>query len=295
MKACVIFNPVARGDKARHFQAHLNEVAHDAVLKPTTRAGDARRLAAEAVTEGFETVVAAGGDGTVNEVLNGIADAHGLTRVRLGVLPMGTANVFAKELGLPTNFSAVWPIIRRGQERLIDLPWATYATEGQPARRYFAQLAGAGLDSRAVELVDWNLKKRIGFLAYLHAALRAWGGPLPQIEVSNGRETVSGQAILIGNGRFYGGRFRLFPRADLCDGLLEAVVFPRMNVETVARACWGMVSDNFHTGATTIQIQGRELRLKAESRVLFHLDGENIAPLPATFGAENRALRVISG
>src|SRR5688572_4255603 len=98
MKACVIFNPAARGDKARSFQARLNEISRDAVLKPTNAGGVARRLAAEAAQEGFDTIVAAGGDGTLNEVLNGIVDSDGLNRVRLGVLPLGTANVFAKEL-----------------------------------------------------------------------------------------------------------------------------------------------------------------------------------------------------
>src|SRR5256885_14798115 len=152
MRTCVIFNPVARGDKARGFQSHLNQIAREAALKPTTCAGDARRLAKEAVNEGFETVVAAGGDGTLNEVLNGIADADGFKRARLGVLPLGTVNVFAKELKLPQNFAGAWEVIQRGREMLIDAPWANYICEGQAQRRYFAQMAGAGLDSRAVEL-----------------------------------------------------------------------------------------------------------------------------------------------
>jgi YegS/Rv2252/BmrU family lipid kinase len=292
MKICVIFNPVARGDKARRLLSHLQEVARDAALKPTTRAGDARRLASEAVREGFESIVAAGGDGTLNEVLNGISDADGFGRVRLGVLPMGTTNVFAKELRLPTEFSAVWPIIQQGRERAIDIPWASFVSESGPERRYFAQMAGAGLDSRAVELVDWNLKKRFGYLAYVQAALRAWSGPLPLIEVSNGRESAAGQLVLIGNGKFYGGRFTVFPLADLCDGLLEAVVFPRIDVATVARSAWGMVSDDFHTGQT-IQFQGSDLELKSESRVLFQLDGEIVGHLPATFGVMKKALSVI--
>ncbi len=293
MKTCVIFNPAARGDKARHFHAHLSEVARDAELKPTLCPGDAQRLAAEAVRDGFETIVAAGGDGTLNEVLNGIAEAGGFGRVRLGVLPMGTTNVFAKELRLPTDFSAVWPIIQRGNTLLIDVPWASYTRAGVVQRRCFAQLAGAGLDSRAVELVDWNLKKRIGYLAYVIAALRAWRGPLPMIEVSNGRETVAGQLVLVGNGKFYGGRFTVFPLADLCDGLLEAVVWPRVNLETIARSGWGMLTDHFHTGRNTVQLQGDRLELQCPAGMPFQLDGENIAQLPATFGVNPRVLSVI--
>jgi len=293
MKTCVIFNPAARGDKARTFQARLNEISRDAALKPTACPGDARRLAVEVVREGFDTIVAAGGDGTLNEVLNGIADADGFNRARLGVLPLGTANVFAKELKLPQDFAGAWKAIRRGNEMLIDAPWASYIVEGRAQRRYFAQLAGAGLDSRAVELVNWELKKRFGFLAYVAAALRAFGEDLPQIEVSNGRETASGQLVLIGNGKFYGGRFTVFPLADLCDGILEAVIYPRVNIEAVARSGWGMLTDDFHTGRNTIQMKGAQLELKCSKAIPFQLDGENIAPLPVTFGVSSRALRVI--
>ena len=75
MRTCVIFNPAARGDKARHFRRHLGAIGSGSSLRQTAGAGDARRLAAEAVGEGFETIVAAGGDGTLNEVLNGLGDA----------------------------------------------------------------------------------------------------------------------------------------------------------------------------------------------------------------------------
>ena len=102
MRVCVIFNPVAKGDKARHFRAHLDAVGRHASLKLTRCAGDARALAAEAVREGFEIIVAAGGDGTLNEVLNGIGDVpNGFDQTRLAVLPLGTVNVFARELRIP--------------------------------------------------------------------------------------------------------------------------------------------------------------------------------------------------
>ena len=293
MKTCVIFNPTARGDKARRLHTHLDDVAREAALKPTTCAGDARRLAADAVREGFEAIVAAGGDGTLNEVLNGIGEANGFDRVHLGVLPLGTVNVFAKELRLPTDFVGAWQVIQRGCAQVIDVPWAEHSVGGWPQRRYFAQLAGAGLDSRAVELVDWGLKKRIGSLAYVVAGFKALAENLPTIEASNGTETATGQLVLIGNGRFYGGRFEMFPHADLADGILEAVVYPQVNMLTVLRVAWGALTGNFHTGRHTIQMRGSRLELKCAGRIPFQLDGENIAPLPATFGVLPRALRVL--
>ena len=203
MKTCVIFNPAARGDKARHFREQLAALSARCTLKPTYAAGAGRSLAAEAVREGFEVIVAAGGDGTLNEVINGLGDEpEGFAHTRLGVLPLGTVNVFAKELRLPTGFDPAWAVIERGRETMIDLPQAEFTVEGQPRRRYFAQLAGAGLDSRAIELVDWEHKKRIGPLAYVVAGFKALNETKPQVIFSSAQAGAAGQLILVGNGQF---------------------------------------------------------------------------------------------
>src|SRR5205809_5954308 len=123
MKTCIIFNPAARGEKANRFREHLGALSTECALKPTYAPGAGRTLAAEAVGEGFELIVAAGGDGTVNEVLNGIGDVpDAFARVRLGVLPLGTVNVLAYELGIPSNLDRACAVLRAGRERVIDLP-----------------------------------------------------------------------------------------------------------------------------------------------------------------------------
>ncbi len=117
MRICVIFNPAARGNKARHFRRQLDAIGSQCALKATAAPGDARRLAAEAVGEGYDLIAAAGGDGTVNEVLNGLGDApDGFERARLGVLPLGTVNVFARELKIPLRLERAWEILRHGNE-----------------------------------------------------------------------------------------------------------------------------------------------------------------------------------
>src|SRR5688572_12223102 len=141
LKTCIIFNPTARGDKARLFRQHLDGLAAEATLKPSLSAGHARALAAEAVREGFKLIVAAGGDGTVNEVLNGIGDApDAFAGVRLGVLPLGTVNVLALELGIPTNLTAACKLLQSGRERVVDLPQIHF--QGNPVPRLFTQMAG---------------------------------------------------------------------------------------------------------------------------------------------------------
>lgn len=294
MRICVIFNPTARGEKARRFRRHLDTIGAECALKQTTAAGGARPLAALAIREGFETVVAAGGDGTLNEVLNGIGDEPGgLERVRLGVLPLGTVNVFAKELGLPMGLSAAWRTLREGKETLIDLPQVEHKARGATERRYFAQLAGAGLDARAIELVNWELKKKVGPLAYVWAGMLALRGQASEISATNGTESATGALVLVGNGRFYGGRYPVFPRADLRDGLLEVCVFPRTNWLTLLR-CAGMFLARRDLPAGVARcFRAKTLTLQGSSPTPLEVDGENIGHLPATFSVQSRKLRVV--
>jgi diacylglycerol kinase (ATP) len=218
---CLIFNPSARGGRARRFRSHPGLPHSQCVFLATSAPGDARRLAAQAVRDGFQTLIAAGGDGTANEVLNGIADVPGgLRAVRLGILPLGTVNVFARELRLPLHTRRAWKVLAQARERTIDLGRAEFTLAGLPQRRYFMQLAGAGLDSRAIQLTRWSVKQKIGPLAYLLAALQALAETRPLVTVQAG-PTLAGEWVAVGNGRFYGGPFPVFPRARLDDGLLD--------------------------------------------------------------------------
>jgi diacylglycerol kinase (ATP) len=294
VRTCIIFNPAARGEKAGRLRRHLGEITARCTVKQTAAAGDARRLAAEAVREGFEIIVAAGGDGTLNEVLNGMADvADGLERARLGLLPLGTVNVFARELGIPRTFESAWQTILHARETRIDLPMVEYHVNGAARRRYFAQLAGAGLDARAIELVHWPLKKKIGPLAYIVAGLNALRHAPSRISVTDGARTVAGELVLIGNGQLYGGQFRIFPEADLRDGLLEVCVFPRVNWLTLARCCAPLMFRRRLPPRATENFRSASLTLTGSPPAPLEVDGEFIGCLPATFSLRRSALRVI--
>lgn len=295
MRKCVIFNPTARGEKAKRFRRHLDAIASECALKMTAAAGDARKLAREAVAEEFDIVVAAGGDGTVNEVLNGMGDApDGFERSRLGVLPLGTVNVFARELAIPPKLEGAWEIIRQGRESKIDLPWVEFGANANRQKRYFAQLAGAGLDARAIELVKWQVKKMVGPLAYVMAGLHALLGPPARIGVAGGSHSSAGALVLIGNGRLYGGQFRLFPKADLRDGLLEICVLPRVNWFTLARCGPVLLLRGSLPASATELFQAETVTLTSESPTPLQIDGELIGQLPATFGLDRSRLRVLA-
>jgi len=294
VRKCVIFNPAARGEKARRFRRNLEAIGTQSTLRQTTAGGDARRLAADAVREGFEVVVAAGGDGTLNEVLNGIGDVpDGFERARLGVLPLGTVNVFAQELGISASLEDAWNTIQRGHEARIDLPWVEFEANGVATRRCFAQMAGAGLDARAIELVKWQIKKLIGPVAYVLAGLHALLHASAKITAADGSRQEPGELVLIGNGRLYGGKYRLFPNADLRDGLLEVCVFPRVNWLVLARCSPGLLLNGTLPASAVQMFQSETFTLTSSSPAPLQVDGELIGHLPATFSIQRSRLRVI--
>jgi diacylglycerol kinase (ATP) len=291
---CVIFNPAARGNKARHFRRHLDEIGGQSALKATAAPGDARRLASDAIADGFDLIVAAGGDGTVNEVLNGIGDApNGFERAHLGVLPLGTVNVFARELKIPMKLDRAWEILRRGRETKIDLCCAEFFSVGVRKKQFFAQLAGAGLDARAIELLDWRLKKRIGPLAYIVAGLKALQEKKPKISVSVGGQNFSGELILIGNGKFYGGPFGIFPLADLRDGFLDVCIFPRVDFLTLLRCAPSFLARQKLPEKIVKRFRAEKFELTCDSPAAFELDGEWAGNLPVTFSVGREKLRVV--
>ncbi len=294
MRICVIFNPAARGNKARRFRHFLNELSQQCSLKATTGPGDARRFAHAAASIGYDIIAAAGGDGTVNEVLNGIGDEeNGFAKTRLGVLPLGTVNVFARELKIPLRLEKAWKVLKRARETKIDLARAEFMDEGKPESRYFMQLAGAGLDARAVELVSWKLKKNAGPLAYVVAGLQALAEKQPRITISADGEKLTGGLALLGNGKFYGGPFEIFPGANLGSGLLDACVFPRVNLAAFLGLAPGFLFRRKFAEEKVRRLRAAKMELTSETPTGFELDGEWVGNLPAIFSVEPKKLRVI--
>jgi diacylglycerol kinase family enzyme len=202
-------------------------------------------------------------------------------------------NVFAREVKIPLKLADAWKTLRTGRETLIDLGVVDYQENGVPTRRAFAQLAGAGLDARAIELVDWRLKKKIGPLAYVVAGLRALLHSQTKITVTVGNAEGAGELVLIGNGSLYGGDFRIFPPADMRDGLLDACVFSRVNFFTLLRVAPRLLFRGTLPNAASVNYRSESLTLASASKVPFEVDGEFVGYLPATFSMRRLQLRVI--
>jgi len=293
VQTCLIFNPSARGQKAQAFRSRLGTLFPTGVVRLTSAPGDGRRMAAQAVRDGFATIIAAGGDGTANEVVNGIADVpQGLASVRLGFMPLGTLNVFARELGLPRDLTGAARTLSAGREMSIDLGRAEFMAGGRSQVRHFLQLAGAGLDARAVELVSWELKKKTGPVAYIAAGLQALREKQPDITV-DGAKPASGQLVMLGNGRFYGGSFELFPGASLRDGLLDVCVLPAVHAWPAIQAALGLVTGRLQRFLPSQHFRCPTVTLRSTTRVGLQLDGEFAGELPVTFSVLPQVLRVI--
>lgn len=292
--ACVIFNPAARGAKAGSLNRRLAELCAGIALKPTWAPGTARICAKQAVEEGFETIFAAGGDGTVNEVLNGIGDAeNGFERARLAVLPMGTMNVFARELRLPLKLERAWPALCSGKERLIDLPEAEFQNGPVRERRYFIQMAGSGVDARAVAGVSWELKKKLRSGAYVWAGLKALFSRRPPVHVVvDGERFPCGQA-LIGNGRLYGGSIAVFWNAAIDDGRLDLLTLQPASAWRLPYYAVQMFSKTRNPSGGMRCHQSSDLRFEGVPDEPLELDGELVGTLPATFRLQPKRLRVL--
>jgi diacylglycerol kinase family enzyme len=155
------------------------------------------------------------------------------------------------------------------------------------------QLGGAGLDARAIELVSWKLKKTAGPLAYVVAGLQALAEKQVQISVKADGQSIAGELALIGNGKLYGGQFAIFPEADLCDGLLDACVFPKVNVPSLLKLAPGFALRQKLSEHRVLRLRAQKLELTSDSQAAFELDGEWIGHLPATFSVEQNKLRAI--
>jgi len=275
----IILNPAARSDKARGTWADIQKFSR-AVTRLTSAPGDARALAAWAVEKGFRAVVAAGGDGTINEVVNGLAGSD----VALGVLPVGTMNVFAAELGLPNDLKAAWQVVRQGVLRTIDLARAN--------EQYFVQLAGVGFDAQALQETTWEAKRSLGPLSYLISAAQIAARVPPKLRVEADGVEREGCFVLVGNGRYYGTKLAFFKDAKHDDGKLDVLIFKNLGYLDIARYVGTVLMGN-HTEQKDVEyFQTKRAVVRSESTVPVEVDGELATEVPVTFRISSKKLRV---
>jgi diacylglycerol kinase (ATP) len=292
-KAVLISNPNAgrggaqRALSVKRFCEHLEARGVSVEVMNTARPGDATRLAERAARVGVREVIVTGGDGTINEALQGLVG----TGVRLGVWPCGTANVLARELDLPFGAEQAARVIARARRSRIHIGCAVNERTGE--RRYFFLMAGVGLDASIVRRVRPRLKRRVGEAAFWYSGLEHLAGwqPVPfQVEVDG--QTWAATFAAIGNAAHYGGNLAITPRARLDQPEFEICLinsYSRIRyLYLLSRAMRGGVKANT-PGVRFI----RATRARATGDVLVQADGELIGQLPMTFEIAPHPIDVI--
>ncbi|MGD7652966.1 MAG: diacylglycerol/lipid kinase family protein [Verrucomicrobiales bacterium] len=281
----LIFNPRARsqrGGKVLHF---LRDYANRFAVYATNHAGEARELAAKFASQGEPVVIAAGGDGTLNEVVSGLAG----TNTVLGLLPAGTMNVFAREMGIPfDSLTKAFEIVEKNHQVEVDI----FEANGAP----FIQMAGVGFDAMVIEETTWELKKALGPLAYLAAGMKVLGEQPPKMTITcdNGR-TEHGVALLAGNGALYGGQFKFFPKADNQDGLLDVLVYKEAGHKLILDSIGGLALGRPEFTKSVSYFQTNAMTIEIDRQVPVEVDGELIGRFSQVrFKETSSRLRVIA-
>ncbi len=260
----LIFNPRARSQKGARTRQFLMQHANRFALYATNSGEEATELAKRFALDGEPVVIAAGGDGTLNAVVSGLAGS----RTAIGVMPAGTMNVFARELGIPSNsLDKALEVIDQGLIREIDL----FSANDAP----FVQMAGVGFDAMVIEETKWETKKLLGPLAYLLAAVKVLGEKPPLMEVvTNDGRREQGVAVLCGNGSLYGGQFKLFRNASNLDSMLDVIVFKESGYRLVIDALHGIAQGGIDLAESTSYFQTEELTVISDRPVPVEIDGE---------------------
>jgi diacylglycerol kinase (ATP) len=253
----------------------------------TSGPGDATRIAASAAKNGFNEVIVSGGDGTINEVLQGLIG----TDARLGIIARGTANVLARELKLPLDSRQAIEVIARGRTRKIHIGCAIDEASG--ARRYFFLMAGIGLDAAVVNDVSPALKKRIGKAAFWYSGLKKltdWE-PVPfEIEINDQSYTCT--FAVIGKAALYGGELAVTPRARIDKPEFEICL-----VESHSRARYLKLLSYAMRGGAPESMRGirflKATRAQARGNAAVQVDGEVIGQLPMTFEIAPQSIEMI--
>jgi len=284
-----IYNPESGGGQHRKEIPLLIELLRAQDLEvgalATQGPGHAVRLAAEAVRAGVDVVCVIGGDGTVNETIQGMAE----TGVPLLIVPTGTVNVLALELGIPFEPPDACRLATEGQLSWIDL--------GKAGERYFSLMAGVGLDAMVVNSMNPTLKKALREAAFaVHGVATFFRSDFPLLRVETAEQTVEGYFVVFGNSANYAGGFGITSMASMRDGLLDVCVLQTLSPFSTAHY-WLAALVNSHLKHPKVQYWRTEAArvsvLDSDEEVLVQTDGEVAGSLPMECRVVPRALTVI--
>jgi YegS/Rv2252/BmrU family lipid kinase len=259
------------------------------------RPGHLAELAAEAAAAGATAIVVVGGDGTVHEVVDGLARAGASDRVELGLIPFGTGRDFARSLRIPRRLDDALEVVRGGRVRTVDIGRATYASGNGEAVAHFANFAGAGISGAIADRANRTTKAFGGRLSFIWATLAVftrWQPTEMTVEIDGERRQVLLLEALAMNGDYTAGGMWVAPEASLEDGTFDVVLigdFSKAEFTTT----FPKIYRGTHVSHAKVEIvRARELRVDAPIPLPIVLDGEQPGTTPVRFELLPGALRV---
>ena len=302
MKTVFVVNPAsANGSTGKRWPEVSSTLSglgieHASVL--TTKPGDAIGLTAEALAAGAVTVVAVGGDGTINEVANGFFQAGPPPpHAALGLLPFGTGGDFRRSVGIPIEIEAAAALIKARHTRPLDVGRIDMTgLDGAPLTRYFVNIADAGIGGVVVERVNRTSKHLGGKASFMFATVMTLLSYRPQtVEVTSAEGHFEGAAqnVVVANGQYFGGSMRVAPEADPGDGMFDVVVFGDIARFEAIRSVGDLYKAAHLKNPKVSSWRTSELHATSNERVLIDVDGEMCGTLPATFKVLPGALNLV--
>ena len=292
MKTLIVLNPVAGSVGNVDELAEKLRLINDAELRVTTKQGDAENFSREAADHGFDLIVAAGGDGTLNAVINGLGER--ISDVSVGLVPLGTGNDFARSLNLPKDIDTSIELIERRQTRQIDAVRVT-----SDCTRYFVNVSGGGFSGIVDEKLTPEMKTTWGPLAYLRGAAEA----LPELcayrteMLLNDSEQIAMNLynVIVANGRYVAGGIPIAPEAVIDDGLLDIILIPERPAAHIALLMGQILLGEHLTNEALVFRRAAKLAVNSHPGMWFNVDGELVGNEPAVFEVMPRALRFVVG
>ncbi|HET6682631.1 MAG TPA: diacylglycerol kinase family protein [Gaiella sp.] len=259
------------------------------------RPGHLAELAATAAAEGATEIIVVGGDGSVHEVVDGLARAEACERVELAMIPFGTGRDFARSLRIPRRVDDALAVARDGRVRTVDLGRATYSISNGEAVAYFANFAGAGISGAIADRANRTTKALGGRLSFIWATLAVfsrWQPTEMTIEIDGDRRQVLLLEALAMNGDYTAGGMWVAPEASLEDGTFDVVLIGNFS-KAEFTTTFPKIYRGTHVSHAKVEIvRARELRVDAPSPLPIVLDGEQPGTTPVRFEVVPRALRV---
>ena len=303
----VILNPrSASGRTARvwpHLRSRLETMCESLALFETQSQGHAIQLTQQALADGCRTIVAVGGDGTLNEVVNGIIGSNRGKDVVLGLVPHGTSSDFRKSAGIPSTEAEAVAVIRQGKTIPIDAMRVAYrAFEGDTRVRHAINLTSFGMGGRVAARVNRSSKVAGAKLAFLTAtAVTAAGFSGDSVAITlNGTADEDGQRldrvitnVAVGNGRYHGAGMQVCPRAVLDDGLLDVTIIEYLSLWEIARNARVLFNGRIYEHPRVHHHRARKIVAESDCDSAVEIDGEPLGYLPLEIDALPESLRLL--